>query len=273
MSDPSGHPFGILPPEAETAIGTALQRAVDERWAGRIWDRDASIWSTDPAVQEAIGQRLGWLDAPARFGELATELEAFASALTREGARDAVVLGMGGSSLAPLVITRTQPRGPEGIPVTVLDSTAPDAVRAVAAAAPPADTLYLVTSKSGTTVETTSFEAYFWHLEEELYGAFPSDRPGEHFAAITDPGASLEHFHHRDSLPHDLPQPVRRRRTLRRPHLRGPGPGRPPRRGRASPAALTAWRWPTHAASRARPTPAWRSGQPWGPSPGPGTTS
>jgi len=199
MIDPMGHPFGTLPPEAATAVDSAVARAVDERWAGRMWDRDASVWSGDPAVQEVIAQRLGWLDAPAQFGELATELEAFASALAGEGARGAVVLGMGGSSLAPLVITRALPQGPAGLPVHVLDSTAPDAVRAMAAAATPADTLYLVASKSGTTIETLSLEAYFWRLEEEIYGAFPSDRPGEHFAAITDPGAGLEHFHHRDS--------------------------------------------------------------------------
>ncbi|MGZ6296776.1 MAG: hypothetical protein ACXWPV_06600 [Candidatus Limnocylindrales bacterium] len=199
MSDPSGPTISGLAADLEEAVRRTIQQATDERWAGRIWDRDAGLWSSDPAAQEAISNRLGWLDAPARFRALATELDAFAGALRAEGCRSALVLGMGGSSLAPWVIGRVGAMSPDGIPVAVLDSTDPSAVQAATELAPPADTVYLVASKSGTTIETASFEAHFWRLEEELYGAFPSDRPGEHFAAITDPGPGLEHFRHRDS--------------------------------------------------------------------------
>ncbi len=185
--------------ELQAAVSAILQRAVDERWAGRIWDHDASLWSAEPTTQGLIRERLGWLDAPADFGELATELEAFAVALREEGCQNAVVLGMGGSSLAPWVIAQVEPTAEEGLAISVLDSTDPQAVSSLTEAIDPASTLYLVVSKSGTTVETASFEAHFWHVEEGIYGAIPSDVPGEHFAAITDPGPSLEHFRHRDS--------------------------------------------------------------------------
>ena len=184
---------------ATAAVAAATQRAVTEGWARRIWDRDAALWSPDPDVQATIGQRLGWLDLPLDFSDRIAELVGLADGLRAEGCRRALVCGMGGSSLAPWVIARVWPPAADGIAVEVLDSTDPSAVRAATAAGDPGTTLYVIASKSGTTVESASFEAHFWELETERYGRFPRDAAGEHFAIITDPGHSLDQFPHREA--------------------------------------------------------------------------
>ena len=184
---------------ATAAVAAATQRAVTEGWARRIWDRDAALWSPDPDVQATIGQRLGWLDLPLDFSDRIAELVGLADGLRAEGCRRALVCGMGGSSLAPWVIARVWPAAPDGIAVAVLDSTDPSAVQAATADGDPGTTLYVIASKSGTTVESASFEAYFWELETERYGRFPRDAAGEHFAIITDPGHSLDQFPHREA--------------------------------------------------------------------------
>ncbi|HEY7941534.1 MAG TPA: hypothetical protein VID25_06275 [Candidatus Limnocylindrales bacterium] len=184
---------------ATAAVGAATQRALTEGWARRVWDRDAALWSPDADVQATIGQRLGWLDLPLDFSDRIAELVGLADGLRAEGCRQALVCGMGGSSLAPWVIARVWPAAPDGIAVAVLDSTDPSAVRAATADGDPGTTLYVIASKSGTTVESASFEAYFWELETERYGRFPRDAAGEHFAIITDPGHSLDQFPHREA--------------------------------------------------------------------------
>ena len=116
-----------------------------------------------------------------------SDLEVFARTVGSEGFTDAVLCGMGGSSLAPEVLARSFPLGTTGIRVRVLDSTDPQAVRAAQSASDPARTLYLISSKSGTTTETLSFLAYFWHVETELHHDVTASTEGEHFVAITDP--------------------------------------------------------------------------------------
>ncbi len=184
---------------ATAAVAAATDRAVAEGWVRRIWDRDATVWSPDPDVQATILQRLGWLDLPLDFSDRIAELVGLADGLRAEGCRRALVCGMGGSSLAPWVIAGVWAPAPDGIAVEVLDSTDPSAVHAATVAGDPGTTLYVIASKSGTTVESASFEAYFWELETERYGRFPSDAAGEHFAIITDPGHSLDHFPHREA--------------------------------------------------------------------------
>ncbi len=183
-----------------SVVDEALRRAVDERWAERIWERDVTLWSDDPAVGPLIAQRLGWLDAPAGFGERVEELEAFAAGARSEGFEQAIVCGMGGSSLAPEVLARSLPLAEQGIPVHVLDSTDPAAVATVRDRYDPARTLYLIATKSGTTTETLSFLAFFWQVVEEAHGGIPRSLPGEHFVAISDPGKSLEAIPHQEAF-------------------------------------------------------------------------
>ncbi len=201
MSEPIARAITIdgLDGQATSAVAAAVARAGQEGWVRRIWERDASVWSDDPAVQATIAQRLGWLGLPQDFRDRVAELTGLATGLQAEGCRAALVCGMGGSSLAPWVIARIFPTMNGAIAVAVLDSTDPAAVQAATEASEPTATLYIIASKSGTTVESASFEAHFWQLEEERYGRFPSDAPGEHFAVITDPGHSLEQFHHREA--------------------------------------------------------------------------
>jgi glucose-6-phosphate isomerase len=185
-----------LPRELEVAVRDRLATAIADRWAGRIWDRDPTLWSDDTGVQAKISDRLGWLDAPELFRDRVETLRAFANGVIAEGFGSALVCGMGGSSLAPEVLARTLGAGEGGIPVGVLDSTHPDAVARALETHEPTTTLYLIATKSGTTTETLAFLEHFWALEDDLHGAIPDARAGEHFVAITDPGDSL------DAIPH-----------------------------------------------------------------------
>jgi glucose-6-phosphate isomerase len=191
-------PFRMFPARLREQIEAALERVIDERWVDRLWRRDTSLWTSDERVAALIGERLGWLDAPADFRGRIDELEAFAQGVRAEGYEAAVVCGMGGSSLAPEVLARSLPLGEAGIRVRVLDSTDPAAVRAAQTASDPLRTLYLIATKSGTTTETLAFLAHFWQLADELHTNIPATTPGQHFVAITDPGRSLEHIPHTD---------------------------------------------------------------------------
>jgi transaldolase/glucose-6-phosphate isomerase len=180
------------------AVDRALARATSERWADRLWSRDTTLWTSDSHVAGLIANRLGWLDVPTRFHDDVEELQAFAAGLIEVGFTNAVVCGMGGSSLAPEVLATVLGRAPTGIELSVLDSTDPATVRSVGEASDPASTLYLIASKSGTTTESQAFLAHFWQIEEELRERVPDREAGDHFAAITDPGASLEAIRHSD---------------------------------------------------------------------------
>jgi transaldolase/glucose-6-phosphate isomerase len=183
-----------------TLPGAALARAVErrlarwgeERFAERLWAKDPTLWAPDPGecgppFPPELENRLGWLDLPRTDPG---ELSAFAEEVRRDGLRHAVLLGMGGSSLAPEVLHGVLGARPGYPELTVLDSTHPEAVRAVRqdleATGGPARALFLVASKSGTTVETLSLFRYFW---EEVAAATPE--PGACFAAVTDPGTPL----------------------------------------------------------------------------------
>jgi glucose-6-phosphate isomerase len=140
----------------------------------RLWARDSTLWT---GADEA--RWLGWLDEPARMQERVPELDEFARGVVSDGLTSCVLLGMGGSSLAPEVLRRAV--GSEAF--HVLDTTHPDAVRTLDCDLDPAKTLFLVASKSGTTLETLSHLEYFW---ERTGGR------GANFTAITDPGSALE---------------------------------------------------------------------------------
>jgi transaldolase/glucose-6-phosphate isomerase len=181
-------PASRIPAELREQVAAALARSESERWVSRIWAHDPTIWTADERVAGLISQRLGWLDAPQMFRERVEELEAYASGVRAEGFDSVLVCGMGGSSLAPEVLARASPLGELGIPVRILDSTDPAAVRSAQSASDPLRTLYLIASKSGTTTETLAFLAHFWHVEDELHADIPASAAAQHFGAITDPG-------------------------------------------------------------------------------------
>jgi glucose-6-phosphate isomerase len=170
-----------IPKPYEPTIAARLARAVTDRVAERIWARDDTLWG--PAGQPEVSNRLGWLDVHDRLLAEVDDLEAFAQQAHADGLREAVVLGMGGSSLAPEVFRRSFGTHADGLILHVLDSTDADAVRDAEAAIDLSTALFVVSSKSGGTLETLSAFHYFW---EKTGGK------GEQFVAVTDPGSGLE---------------------------------------------------------------------------------
>ena len=189
--------------DAEPAYRAAVEQARDEEWATRLYDKDVSLWTDDPDVGRAISERLGWLDAPIDFLDKVPALEAFGDAVDDAGFVNAVVAGMGGSSLAPDVLHRTFGTSDSYLQLRILDSTDPDAVRAVLDDLDPLSTLVIVASKSGTTVEPNAFLAAAWERVEKALDGVPHhvyETPGQAVVAITDPGKSLESIPHHDEF-------------------------------------------------------------------------
>ncbi|MEX1296261.1 MAG: glucose-6-phosphate isomerase [Candidatus Limnocylindrales bacterium] len=185
-----------LPAALERTVEEAVAKAVGERWASRIWANDTSLWTNDPEVAEKIAHRLGWLHAPTYFADEVAELTAFGESIEAAGYTDALVCGMGGSSLAPEVLMRVYPESDKGLRVHVLDSTDPAAVAALDESLDASKTIRVIATKSGSTTETLAFLAHYWALEEGRVGRIPHNKAGNEFVSITDPGAALE------ALPH-----------------------------------------------------------------------
>ena len=192
-----------LGPEDERAIDELAAHAQEERWAERLFDRDTSLWTDDPEVALAIADRLGWLDAPAHFALQAAALEGFGDGARETGFDTAVVMGMGGSSLAPDVFHRTFGTTEDYLDLRILDSTDPAAVAATVDDLDPLQTLFIVASKSGTTTEPLAFLADAWARTEaalDQRGHHSYEGPGTFIAAITDPGKSQGAIPHHDDL-------------------------------------------------------------------------
>ena len=182
----SGVSIGSYLPDVEAALEDLQQRDL----LRRLWRRDHTVWKPDSTE---ITNRLGWLTVSDMMCDQVRDLEAFAAQVREEGFRHVVLLGMGGSSLGPEVLRQTFGTS-QGYPeLIVLDSTVPAWVRAVTDAIDPARTLFLVSSKSGSTTEPNTFYAHFRSVVE---GAMKQGQAGRHFIAITDPGTSLERLAH-----------------------------------------------------------------------------
>jgi transaldolase / glucose-6-phosphate isomerase len=158
----------------------------DRGFAQALFAREPAAWSSDAAVQGTIGNRLGWLTSPASMASEVERLTTFADSVIRDGFTDVVLLGMGGSSLAPEVLRAVigvqagRPR------FTMLDSVNPDHLQTIAT--DPHHTLYILASKSGSTIEPNVLAAYF---RQRLLDAGVS-RWATHFVAITDPDTALD---------------------------------------------------------------------------------
>ncbi len=190
-----------LSPADEERVATVADHARRNNWAERLMDRDSTLWSSDPEVRATIADRLGWLDAPAHFTDQIAALEGFGDGIRVAGFRTAVVMGMGGSSLAPEVLNQTFGTAEGYLELRVLDSTDPDAIAALVDDLDPLSTLWIVASKSGTTTEPLAFLADAWsRVARALSAAGSSQNPGEFFVAITDPGKSVAAIPHHDEL-------------------------------------------------------------------------
>lgn len=180
----------LATPIAEQKFSTNLDLSdTFERWrkagnARRLWGSDASLWTdTDEA------RWLGWLAAIDGTREQLDTWSQMRAQILRDGIEQVVVLGMGGSSLCPEVLQACFVAAPQHPALRILDTTVPEQIQAVAAELDLARTIFLVSSKSGSTVETDALRAYFF---DQLAKRFDTARAARHFIAITDPGSSLE---------------------------------------------------------------------------------
>jgi glucose-6-phosphate isomerase len=168
-------------------VDSRIAQLEQENFCGRLWRKDGSLWNQDPKVQQQIKNALGWLHVPEKMEPNVGELNGFLRELKDASFEHAVHMGMGGSSLAPLAFQKTFAPGPEGLALSVLDTTDPATIKQVETRTPLEKTLFIAASKSGTTAEPLAFLEYFYGLVKEIKG----DKAGENFAAITDPGSSL----------------------------------------------------------------------------------
>ncbi len=176
---------GALNLGEDTTTTAAVQRWSVSELSERLWRRDTTLWAAGEVPE--LGDRLGWLDLPTTSLEEVEPICSLADGVRRDALDTVLLLGMGGSSLAPEVFQRTF-GNTDGYPrLLVLDSTHPDAVASVTEQLAPERTLVVVSSKSGTTVETISLFHALWKLLSEHVA-----HPGNHFIAITDPGSALE---------------------------------------------------------------------------------
>jgi glucose-6-phosphate isomerase len=196
------HGFQLLAgPVAEFVSKEASSAALA---AQGLWRRDPTVWSIDRAVQDTISRRLGWLDSPALMLASIDHIRSVAADVRSHGFTDVVLLGMGGSSLAPEVLRAVIGEQTGWLRLHMLDTTDPDAVRAVATT--PATTIYLLASKSGTTIEPNSLAAHFQRLLQDCGVA----QWASHFIAITDDDTPLsarartEQFRHVFLNPFDI---------------------------------------------------------------------
>lgn len=157
-----------------------------EKVIDRIWKKDYTVWSNDPAE---ISNRLGWLDSVDVTGKSLKEIFEFVYEVKVAGYTRVLLMGMGGSSLAPEVFRLTFGVKEGFLDLAVLDSTHPEVVIEYAKKFDPHKTLYVVSTKSGGTVETFSFMKFFYNFALHILG---KEEVGKHFAAITDPGSGLQ---------------------------------------------------------------------------------
>ncbi len=177
-----------LPGELADAVAARVSAATEQDVARRIWNKDPSLWGGTRDTPE-ISDRLGWLSVSATMLEHIGALHELVAECREAGYTDAILLGMGGSSLGPEVLRRSFGDIPEGLRLQVLDSTHPDQIAAVQASIDIARTLFVVSSKSGGTVETLSH----YHHFRQFAGP-------EQFVVVTDPGSPLDTLAERDGL-------------------------------------------------------------------------
>ena len=175
-----------LPGQYASAVAAALANLDDKKVVARIWQRDHRVWQDDPTE---IADRLGWLNVADTMRAEIPQLSRFAAGVAAGGCRHVVLLGMGGSSLGPEVLRRVFGSNPGYPRLLVLDSTLPAWIDAVDQAIDPAHTLFLVSSKSGSTIEPNALYA---HFRQRVEAAAGKARAGQRFVAITDPGTVLE---------------------------------------------------------------------------------
>ncbi len=173
--------------KSKSSVSAVMKSLNEKQYARRLFEKDPYLWSSDKDEVEEIRIRMGWLDSMEYFLNRHDEINNFVKDVRNSKYKFIVLLGMGGSSLCPEVSRETFESKPGHPQLFVLDNTDPAAVKNVESQIDLSKTLFIVSSKSGTTTETLSFYKYFYEQVKNIAGG----SAGEHFAAITDPGTSL----------------------------------------------------------------------------------
>jgi len=185
----------------DKAVQETLGKLGQQKFAQRLWDKDATLWKSEAEHQKIIRNALGWLNITREMRRHLDEIKSFVGEVRQAGFRHAVLLGMGGSSLCPDVLRATFGSASGYPELQVLDSTVPANIAHVEKSIELEKTLFIVSSKSGGTTETLSFYKYFYSRLQKVKG----DRAGENFIAITDPGSGLEKLAKEKNFRHIFP--------------------------------------------------------------------
>ncbi|MEE8423193.1 MAG: glucose-6-phosphate isomerase [Thermodesulfobacteriota bacterium] len=169
-------------------ISTSLDSLSNQNFIERLWAKDPTLWKQEPEHRKIITNALGWLNVTKTVQEQINSVVSFSDEIRESGFKQIVLLGMGGSSLAPEVLRSTFGLIPGYPELIVLDSTDPDAVTTIENRINISQTLFLFCSKSGSTIEPLSLFRYFYSKVR----AYKNDLAGENFVSITDPGTELE---------------------------------------------------------------------------------
>jgi len=183
-----------LPADLDSTVKKNLN---DWRASGkvrRLWQHDASLWTNEDEASW-----LGWLGIEDEQLADVAQFKAFADEIKNAGFTDILLLGMGGSSLCPEVLSLTYPQTPGFPRLHILDSTDPAEIRSREKEINLAKTLFIVSSKSGSTLEPNIYKQYFFERVQQTIGA---DKAGSHFIAITDPGSKMQQVAERDHFRH-----------------------------------------------------------------------
>ncbi|MGA9509464.1 MAG: bifunctional transaldolase/phosoglucose isomerase [Candidatus Sulfotelmatobacter sp.] len=180
------------------SLAASVKTAIGEWQSGgkmqRLWSRDATLWTGSDEAEW-----LGWLDIVEEQLAHSVELKNLSQEITNAGFEDALLLGMGGSSLCPEVLRKTFGKISAHPDLHVLDSTDPAQIKALENKIDIAKTLFIVSSKSGSTLEPNIFKQYFFEATKKVVGA---DKAGSHFMAITDPGSKMQKVAEGDRFRH-----------------------------------------------------------------------
>ena len=190
--------------KSKAEVSAAMKSLNEKQFTRRLFAKDPHLWSVDPEQIKEINIRLGWLDSMEYFLAKSDEVNQLVKDVKVKKYKFVVLLGMGGSSLCPEVSRETFGSKPGYPELNVLDNTDPSAVKDVESKIDLRKTLFIVSSKSGTTLETSCFQHYFFEETKKIVG----DSAGEHFVAITDPGTSLMKEAQQNNYRHVFENPI-----------------------------------------------------------------
>ncbi|MGI4821670.1 MAG: hypothetical protein ACRYFV_10725 [Janthinobacterium lividum] len=170
----------------QEAVANEITELNNKNFTAGFWQKEAPLWTDNAEAQESIRSFMGWLRVAETMQKAVPEITDFVREVTEAGFQHVVVMGMGGSTMAPIVFEKSFP-GSKGLPLSILDTTDPGTMQQIEQSVPLDKTLFIVASKSGTTAEPLAFGDYFYAKLKEIKG----DKAGENFVAITDPGSKF----------------------------------------------------------------------------------